>query len=212
MPSPRPFQKAQNGFQMGQKGASALQENPLSQVINSLGNPTPERLLCKCWLCSGKGPGRGIKSECSDCFPSWGLCVWGTPAPLCRAARPTQVVVDGAVTRLGPERRDGGWRVWPSCRAFLKTLFSCEADHLSKQKRPSSWGPASLRLLCPLLSPSFCCSTDPLAACRDPKPSLSPCLCLKCLLLICLPGSGFLSRSKSKAAPSWKPSQISTEH
>lgn len=34
----------------------------------------------------------------------------GTPAILCQAAQPTQVVVDRAVTPMGPEHTETGWR------------------------------------------------------------------------------------------------------
>lgn len=48
--------KSSNSFQTGQKGASALQENPLSQAVNS---PVtlPQSPGCQCWLCARRGLG-----------------------------------------------------------------------------------------------------------------------------------------------------------
>ena len=150
---------------MGQKGASALQENPLSQVINSPGNPTLQHPSYKCWLCSGTGPGRGIKSEQSDCFPSWGLCGRGMPLILGKAARPTQVaqVADGVVTPMGPKHRDeAAGSVARAAGRYHKHLCSA-----SRQTSPPShtskfpWDPAGHSGLLPHFQPSLYTSLFP---------------------------------------------------
>lgn len=138
-----------------------------------MGSPTPERLAVNAGFVQGRGLGEVWSLSGVTAFPP-GVCVSWAPVILRQVAQPTQVVVDQAVTAMGPEHTDR--MVGSMAQAVgLYHKHPCSAiTSLSKHFQvpvgpyQALQVPPSHPLLPPFLPGSLCPSSDFLAHARTP--------------------------------------------